>query len=87
MLFVLKNSFRTQSFASTSFLHHVRCRLLWEEQNGFCWMKGATDLHGHEIGLENDQFHRRGASDVLWEIQKRVALGAGSGKARGLAGI
>lgn len=49
-------------------------------------MKGATALHGHGIGLENDRFHKTGARDVLWEIQERVSLGAGSEKARGLAG-
>lgn len=36
------------------------------------WEREATDLNSRNISLENDRFHKRGANEVLWEIQKRV---------------
>lgn len=70
------------------FLHYLLDVEYYEEnKNGFyfqqtrsLWGREATDLNGHNISLENDRFHKRGANEVLREIQKSVSGGSDEGR-------
>lgn len=53
------------------------------QQTRSLWGREATDLNGHNISLENVGFHKRGANEVLWEIQKSVSGGRDEGRLGG----
>lgn len=48
------------------FFHHPLDVEYYEgSKNGFYWVKEAVDFNYHNIGLENDKFHKRGVNEML----------------------